>query len=70
MKNWFANSRACLLYTSGDIALVAAAYNAGEGAVNRHAGSPPYAETQVYVKRIREIFKRDEHPYDLSLIHI
>jgi hypothetical protein len=26
----------------------------------------PYAETQGYVKRIREMFKRDEHPYDPS----
>ena len=28
------------------------AYNAGEGAVKRHGGIPPYAETQRYVKRI------------------
>lgn len=36
----------------GDIALVLAAYNAGEGAVERHGGIPPYAETQRYVRRI------------------
>lgn len=53
-----------LAYFQGNIALVAAAYNAGEGAVNRYAGIPPYAETQGYVKRIREIFKQDEHPFD------
>lgn len=53
-----------LAYFKGDVTLVAAAYNAGEGAVNRHAGIPPYAETQGYVKRIREVFKRDDHPYD------
>ncbi len=53
-----------LAYFKGDVTLVAAAYNAGEGAVNRHAGIPPYAETQGYVKRIREMFKRDDHPYD------
>jgi len=29
-----------------------AAYNAGEGAVSRYGGVPPYRETQNYVKRI------------------
>jgi len=29
-----------------------AAYNAGEGAVNRYGGVPPYRETQSYVRRI------------------
>jgi TPR repeat protein len=38
----------------GDTTLVAAAYNAGEGAVERHSGVPPYAETQSYVRRIRQ----------------
>ena len=53
-----------LAYFKGDVSLVAAAYNAGEGAVNRYAGIPPYAETQGYVKRIREIFKPEDHPFD------
>jgi len=56
-----------LAYFQGNITLVAAAYNAGEGAVNRYAGVPPYAETQGYVKRIREIFKRDDHPFDAKI---
>jgi TPR repeat protein len=56
-----------LAYFQGNITLVAAAYNAGEGAVNRYAGIPPYAETQGYVKRIREIFQRDEHPFDANI---
>ena len=56
-----------LAYFKGDVALVAAAYNAGEGAVNRFAGVPPYPETQGYVKRIREIFKREDHPFDPAI---
>ena len=36
----------------GDVKLALAAYNAGPGAVRRHGGVPPYAETQNYVTAI------------------
>lgn len=36
----------------GDVALAVAGYNAGENAVARHAGVPPYAETREYVRRV------------------
>ncbi len=39
-------------YFHGDLSRVIAAYNAGEGAVNKYNGIPPYPETIAYVKRV------------------
>ena len=42
----------------GQVHLALAAYNAGAGAVNRHGGVPPYAETQQYVANVLELNER------------
>jgi soluble lytic murein transglycosylase-like protein len=41
---------------SGNLQFALAAYNAGEGAVARYRGVPPYAETRDYVSRILTIY--------------
>lgn len=67
LRGGLAYLRWLLAYFEGDVSLVAAAYNAGEGAVNRYRGVPPYAETRGYVQRIISLFKRDDHPYDAKI---
>lgn len=56
-----------LAYFEGDVALVAAAYNAGEGNVARYRGVPPYLKTQAYVQKILKAFGTAVHPFDPSV---
>lgn len=68
VRGGLAYLRWLLAYFKGNVELVAAAYNSGEGTVDRYAGVPPYPETRGYVKQIKEVFKKNEHPYDPSVV--
>jgi Transglycosylase SLT domain len=57
-----------LAYFEGDVRLVAAAYNAGENAVDRHKGVPPYPETRKYVKKIYKLYRKSFHPFRQDLL--
>jgi hypothetical protein len=50
--------KALLKRYKNDLVLVAAAYNAGIGAVTRYKGVPPYAETQAYVEKVQALHQR------------
>jgi soluble lytic murein transglycosylase-like protein len=49
---------ALLTLYDGDLSRALAAYNAGEGAVARHGGIPPFRETREYVRRVLERYRR------------
>ncbi len=51
---------------SGDLRLTIAGYNAGEAAVHRYKGIPPYAETQAYVERVATFYRRYRAMADAS----
>jgi hypothetical protein len=54
-----------LAYFEGDVMLALAGYNAGERAVDRYLGVPPYAETRLYVRKIMAAVGGQRlHPFD------
>lgn len=57
-----------LSYYEGRVELATAAYNAGEGAVDKYRGVPPFLETQDYVRRIQRYFESAIHPFDPRLV--
>jgi soluble lytic murein transglycosylase-like protein len=57
-----------LAFFKGDVGLVAAAYNAGERAVEKYRGIPPYPETRDYVRRITALYRKTSHPYRQNLV--
>jgi soluble lytic murein transglycosylase-like protein len=67
IRGGLAYLRWLLAYYQGDVTLVAAAYNAGEKAVDRYRGIPPYAETRAYVTRILQFYRKVAHPYDATV---
>lgn len=64
IKGGVAYLRWLLAYFKGDVALAVAAYNAGEGTVNKYNGIPPFPETRQYVKKIQARYPIKNHRFD------
>ncbi|MCG2633813.1 MAG: lytic transglycosylase domain-containing protein [Gammaproteobacteria bacterium] len=56
-----------LAHFRGNVRYAVAAYNAGENAVAKYGGVPPYPETQRYVEKIRLRYDSDLHPYSVGI---
>ncbi len=67
VKGGVAYLRWLLSYFRGDVTLAVAAYNAGEGAVDKYKGVPPYQETQAYVKKVLGLYQSRRHDYDVTI---
>lgn len=68
IRGGLAYLRWLLSYFEGDVVLVTAAYNAGEGAVVRYRGVPPYAETRQYVARVTGVFGKVTHRFNPAVV--
>jgi len=69
IRGGMAYLRWLLAFFKGDVALVAAAYNAGEGAVEKYRGIPPYPETVKYVDKIMSRYNKTSHPYQPGVVN-
>jgi soluble lytic murein transglycosylase-like protein len=67
IRGGMAYLRWLMAYYQGNVVLVAAAYNAGEGALNRYRGVPPYMETLGYVRKVLSHLNQVTFPYDASI---
>ena len=67
IKGGVAYLRWLLSYFRGDVTLAVAAYNAGEGAVDKYKGIPPYKETRGYVKKVMALYQTKRHEFDASI---
>jgi hypothetical protein len=50
--------RELLIKYDGDVVKALAAYNAGQGAVDKYQGLPPYNETRWYVKKVIDAYQK------------
>lgn len=68
VRGGLAYLRWLLAYFRGNVALVIAAYNAGERAVDKYRGIPPYRETRDYVAKITRVYKKQTASFDPAIV--